>query len=200
MWRCPVQTEYPQYVYTTVRLTIRARFSRRSRAPVPSPYTHSSPLFSSAADSLELPRSVPVEHAGNTCNNETHQCCTNPFGFFGVHSRFKQEIGRRAALVVASLCNLTTVATLPLRVRAGGTTHGRGDCRSLWTGMGRHQPVRCTPKAGPSQSRGQPPAAGKWVHRHTAAPVVGISLGLPCGPCRKRALRPHSKSLCMALH
>ena len=45
------------------------------------------------------------QHSGNTCTNG--KCCTNPFGFFGVHSRFKQEIGRRMALVVTHACNLS---------------------------------------------------------------------------------------------
>jgi hypothetical protein len=48
------------------------------------------------------------QHSGNNCSNG--KCCTNPFGFFGVHSRFKQEIGRRMALMVAHTCNLSTVA------------------------------------------------------------------------------------------
>ena len=45
------------------------------------------------------------QHTGNTCSDG--KCCTNPFGFFGVHSRFKQEIGRRMALVVRHACNLS---------------------------------------------------------------------------------------------
>jgi hypothetical protein len=45
------------------------------------------------------------QHSGNNCSKG--KCCTNPFGFFGVHSRFKQEIGRRMALLVTHACNLS---------------------------------------------------------------------------------------------
>jgi hypothetical protein len=49
------------------------------------------------------------QHSGNTCTEG--KCCTNPFGFGGVHSRFKQEIGRRMALVVEHVANLSSTST-----------------------------------------------------------------------------------------
>jgi hypothetical protein len=72
------------------------------------------------------------QHSGNNCSHG--KCCTNPFGFFGVHSRFKQEIGRRMALAVRHMANLSTRPVDwngPTPVTAS-TSDGGGTIRLSW--------------------------------------------------------------------